>query len=154
MTGRRKLNIKYKDNKVIIRFPVSYTTLLFHLFFFFLVVLKFGVYPEGESTRNTVISYTCFGIGTVSIIMMYMRKLTINKKERIMVYYSYFKRTFEYSDIVFMESIFDTAAGESGRCYLQIQLKSRIIKIKTQSEEQNKMLLSEIEALMNSCDSI
>ena len=146
MAGRQILNIKHKDNKMIIRFPPKLLTIASHVAFFFMVLIG-GLYSEGSSAWGIIFSCVCFAVIVSSMTMSYLRQLIIDKDRETISYFSYFYRTFNFSDIIALRSAVDVSTDRGERYFLVIKLKNRTINVETQSKEQSNMLRGEIAEL-------
>jgi len=148
VTNKQILNIKHTDSKIIIRFPLKPLTIFSHVFFCFLLFC-FGIYSKNASVWVIIFSFTCFSFFVSNMIMLYLRKLVIDRDQKTVSYFSYFYRTFEFSDIIFLESKVDIGMDEPDRYFLLFKLKNKVIRVETQSEEQSETLRGEIVALIN-----
>ena len=146
MVNKQVLYIRQKGNLVIIRFPVTVFQALFPLFFSVFFILPAVRYSSGSASAvDAIITAACLSIILLNYLMLFMRKLIIDKEKETVTYYSYYSRTFAFREIVFLKSEV-VSDDESTSYHLAITLHGKTIKVKTQSEKQSEMLRTELVA--------
>ena len=141
MFERPPIKVKQADDKIVIKFPSSYWSIIFHLIIFAIIVAQTFFIAAPLEAR--IFSYLFFAIMLSNIVMSYLRNLTIDTRSETITYFSYFRSTFDFRDIEYMQSIVDNRF-EHDSYYLQITLKNKTIKIHTQSDKQSTELYREI----------
>jgi len=157
LNNHKTLSIQNDGELMIVKFPVRTFTFVFSL----LVVLALAIIPvflppDFFGDRRTPILgisyYFCIAIFNVYyFIQFYTRKLVINKRERTIIYKTFFKRVFKIDDIEKME-IKTHDSGEGGTTYslaVYVRNKRFRIKIDTESSEQSLLLKEEIQSFIN-----
>jgi len=149
MVNKQVLHIKHKGNLVIIKFPVTVLQVLFPLFFSVFFVLPATRYSSGNASAfDTIFAAACFSFIVLNYLMLFMRKLTIDKDKETVTYYSFYSRTFAFHEIEYLKSEV-VADSESTYYYLEIKLHNKKINVKTRSEKQSEMLRTHLVAYTN-----
>jgi len=148
LTDRKTIKVKRKDNKIIIKFPAGIPAILSPVvFFFFIVFAEWRPHTEDASAWAVIFSYTCLVFFVLSYIMLFMRKIIIDKDKKTITYFSYFYQTYNFSDVIYMRSEFDRI--DNSEYFLLIELRQKAIRVKTRSYEQSEMLRMEILSIIN-----
>ena len=149
MGSKHALNVKNKGNLVVIRFPITALHALFPLLSVVFVILPATRYSSGNASAfDNIVAAAVFSYMLLSYLMLFMRKLTIDKDKETVTYYSLYSRTFAFHEIVSLkcETISD---DESISHHLLIKLHNKTIKVRTRSDKQSELLQTELVALTN-----
>jgi len=146
----------YSDgDKLIIKFPPRLDVLIFiSLVCIATVILPFFIreginrlLEDSNTFRKALIICTYIYLiinNTGLFLLLFLRKLTIDREKGIISYFSFYKRTFRIEEISGMSNRKVEDAEGLATYWLEIRTSKKIIKVKTQSDAQSLALEYEI----------
>jgi hypothetical protein len=145
-----RLSFKLEEGHLkTIKLPVPIATIFIYISMFLagIALPLFFLYSFTAFIAMVILCGLITIFNAITFILFFLRKLIINKENKTITYFSFFKRTFKVDQITKVYTIIDDSSEGVNGYYLTLKTASKTIEIRTQSDEQSQLLLQEILAL-------
>ena len=157
LKSRKTIDIKNENEKIIIKFPFGIGMLICYIVVFICIIVAAiwvsrhfrEILDRANTFQIILLILACILIflgNIVGFIMLFIRKVIIDKEKKQITYISFYKKSFDIQSITKMECKIKYGDGSTAY-FLLIWHNDKKIKIETQSDEQSQSLKDIINSL-------